>query len=214
VDDTLWALAALHGQTLFAAAGDVLAGCAAQQYPASSPYAVAVGATTPLVPSIGSGPIGEVAWTLTAGGPSDTEAAPFWQANIAPAAAAAADARAVPDITLDGDPNTGTPTIVRGGGIQLGGTSLGAALALGLWGRLETGQHNRLGFGSPRLYREFATFRTPADARPNPAAIEQSIGGFRDLLVGTSVVAAGPEDDFASGLGSLDLHLQADDIQP
>ena len=212
VDDTLLGLAALHGQTVFAATGDRLGGCTAHRYPASSPYAVAVGGTTVLGASAGLPQSGEVAWTATDGGPSAFEAAPFWQSGIVPAAATAANLRAVPDLALDGDPNTGLFAIVNGARTQLGGSTLAAALALGIWGRLESAHGNALGFASPRFYHEFADLRTPANAQPPANQIEQPIGGFRDLLIGTNGLPAGPEYDFATGLGSLDARLQALDI--
>jgi subtilase family serine protease len=212
VDDTLLALAALHGQTLFAATGDKLDACPAQEYPASSPYALAVGATTVLAPATGAVQTGEVAWTLTAGGPSALERGPFWQGGVAPALAARAGLRAVPDLALDGDPNTAITAIVNGGQQRLGGTSLAASLALGIWARLESAHGNALGFAAPRLYREYADLLTAADAMPPAGAIEQNIGGFRDLLVGVSGLPATPEDDFATGLGSLDARLQGVDI--
>ncbi|MBD5606172.1 MAG: S8/S53 family peptidase [Candidatus Eremiobacteraeota bacterium] len=209
VDDTLLALAALHGQTLFAATGDLLDGCPAQQYPASSPYAVAVGGTTVLLTPNGP-PAGEVAWPITDGGASLFETAPFWQSGITPASAG--KLRAVPDLVLDGDPNSGALVVTHGTQTPVGGTSVSAPLALGLWGRLESAHGNALGFAATRLYHEYADLRTSADATPPTGALQQTIGGFNDLLLGTNGLPATPEFDFATGLGSLNETLQSADI--
>ena len=47
---------------------------------------------------------------------------------------------------------------------------------------------------------------------PALGVLEQPIGGFNDLLVGTSGLPATPEYDFATGLGSLDATRQSSDI--
>jgi len=235
VDDEIFALAALHGQTVFAASGDNGTTCPlvsstgvpgtglpAQTYPGTSPYAVSVGGTTVLSNADYSYST-EVAWIGSGGGMSTEESAPFWQQGIVPNVPSpplpgVRALKGVPDIAMAADPNTGANVVVAGSQTQIGGTSLAAPLALGVWARLETYGGNRLGFAAPLLYKEYADLRTPANARyvPPPlaprTAFTQPIGGFHDILVGTNGLPSFPEYDYATGLGTLDTALQNSDI--
>ena len=148
LDDMVLEEAAVQGQTFFASTGDTGSSCAVlptngvpasgppdTEYPASSPYAIAVGGTT--LDTDDSDNYGtELAWNSGGGGISPVENSGAWQNNVAPSAAAGA--RGVPDIALDADPNTGALIYVDGTATQIGGTSLASPLALGFWTRLQS----------------------------------------------------------------------------
>ena len=100
VDDTALAEAAAQGQTFFASTGDTGSSCAVAptngvplsglpdtEYPASSPYAVAVGGTTLLAAADGTYQ-SEIAWNAGGGGASPVESGGAWQSGVVPTAAA------------------------------------------------------------------------------------------------------------------------------
>ncbi len=126
------------------------------EYPASSPYVVAVGGTTLTVnipsPHPAPGPpsyAGETAWTYSGGGYSSYELRPSWQAAALPSSTV----RGVPDVALDADPASGVLLAINGQAyIGEGGTSVAAPLFAGMWARFETAYTNSLGFASPTLY--------------------------------------------------------------
>jgi subtilase family serine protease len=224
-DDMIFSLAAAQGQTVFASAGDTGAFCPApvvsqngvplglpfQEYPASSTYVVAVGGTT-LVTAASGSYVGEIGWYSGGGGPSLIETPGYWQSGVVNVVASEAGARAVPDIAMDADPNTGASVVVSGTAEEVGGTSLSSPLALGSWARIETAHGNALGFASPLLYKEFADTVTSADMTPTSGTLTQPIGGFHDILIGVNPLPATPEYDFSTGLGTLDIALQIQDI--
>ena len=86
---------AAQGQTMFASSGDtgsfcsvgtpngVPAGVPEVEYPAASPYAVAVGGTTLVTHGDGSYQ-GEVTWYAGGGGVSSFETAPAWESGVQP----------------------------------------------------------------------------------------------------------------------------------
>ena len=205
-DDEALAQAAVQGQSVFASAGDtggfcpvapnngVPAGVPDVDYPASSPYVVGVGGTTLVTNSDGSYDQ-ETAWVAGGGGPSLFEAAPSWQSGVVPpiSTACAVQAltvcgRAVPDVAMDADPNSGANVYVDGTPEGVGGTSLSSPLTLGVWARLQSGHGNALGFASPRLY--------------------QAAGGagYHDIVLGdTGPYPATPGYDLATGIGTFDV---------
>jgi hypothetical protein len=62
--------------------------------------------------------------------------------------------RGVPDIAFDGSPDTGALVTVDGqANQQIGGTSLSAPLAVGMWARVLQADGSNLGFASPIIYR-------------------------------------------------------------
>jgi subtilase family serine protease len=194
--DQSFAEAAAQGQTVFASAGDtggfcpvavgangVPAGVPDVEYPASSPYVVAVGGTSLVTNADGSYST-EAAWLAGGGGPSYFEAQPAWQAGKATGAT-----RSLPDVAMDADPLSGAVVYVGGQAEAIGGTSLSSPLALGVWARLESAKANGLGFASPLLYGG---------------------SGFHDVVVGdTGPYPAAPGWDFATGLGSFDVARMA-----
>lgn len=195
-DDQAFAEAAAQGQTVFASAGDtggfcpvgaavngVPAGAPDVNYPASSPYVVAVGGTT-LVTNPSGGYSDELAWLAGGGGPSGFESQPAWQSGVAPVPSV----RNVPDVAMDADPNSGANVYVDGSPVTVGGTSLSSPLSLGVWARVESAGGNGIGFASPLLYGA------------------RSSGAFHDIVLGESgPYPALPGYDLATGIGSFDV---------
>lgn len=100
------------------------------EYPAASPYVVAVGGTT--MNTDGSGTyLGEIAWSGSGGGQSVIESEPDYQAGL-PIPNDAAGKRSVPDVAYGADPNIGFAVynsvkyFGQSGWFQVGGTSAGA----------------------------------------------------------------------------------------
>ena len=212
--DPVFGQAATQGQSVFASTGDTGTGCRGAvngtpagvpgtEYPASSTYVVAVGGTT-LFTKPDNTYQGEVVWNSGGGGLSAVEKPGAWQAGVVPAAATTANQRGIPDISLDADPNTGANVIVAGANTQIGGTSLSAPLAVGVWARLQTQNNNTLGFAAPRLYKEFADLQAGAPAPPT-GYFTRTVGGFNDVLTGTMGFPATTGWDFATGMGSIDI---------
>jgi pseudomonalisin len=201
VDDESFAEAAAQGQTVFASAGDtggfctvaptngVPAGIPDVEYPAASPYVVAVGGTTLLTNADGSYDE-EAAWLAGGGGPSYFESAPSWQASdgVIGTIGSTVDLRTVPDVSMDADPNSGANVYVDGTPETVGGTSLASPLSLGVWDRLESGHGNALPFASPQLYALNGTT------------------AFHDVTLGDNgPYPATPGYDLATGIGSFDV---------
>jgi pseudomonalisin len=199
-DDQIFATAVMQGQTFSIASGDhgayacgTLGGngsygtqlCA--DYPASSPYVVAVGGTTL---STSSGVYSsEVAWAYSGGGPSLYEAQPSWQSGVVPGTT-----RGVPDLAFDADPSSGALIFYNGTQVSaanaVGGTSLSSPLFVGAWARVESAQNNSLGFAAPWIY---------SLAKENPAAFHDITSGSN----GNYSAAAGW--DYTTGWGSLNV---------
>ncbi len=232
LEDTIFAEAAVQGQTVFSSAGDNGTTCPvgastgvpgtglpAQSYPGVSPYVVSVGGTT-LLTNAGSGTYNsEVAWYGTGGGTSVSENAPFWQAGVVSPAASKAALKQVPDVAMDADPNTGAGIFVSGVLTGVGGTSLSSPLSLGVWARLETYRSNKLGFAAPLLYKEYKNYTTynatlGQYVPPTPPAggLTQVVGGFHDVLTGSNGTPALPGYDTTTGVGTFDISKQFIDL--
>ena len=105
--------------------------------------------------------------------------------------------RGVPDVTGDGDPDTGYNILVDGQPVQEGGTSAVAPLWAALIARINQKLKGRVGFVNPQIY-----------------SLPPTCGAFHDISVGNNRVSfqefknvgydAGPGWDAASGLGSPD----------
>ena len=161
---------------------------------------IGVGGTT-LLTNKNGGYTGEVAWYAGGGGISQFEGSPYWQASVVPTNnGLPVTFRAIPDVSMDADPNTGAIVYVNGQSEVIGGTSLSSPLAAGAWARLQTSYGNVLGFAGPRLYAGYPAFGT------SPTGVTQKVDGFNDVLVGTDgLYTALPDYDFTTGLGSIDL---------
>jgi len=230
--DPLLEQAVAEGRTLFASTGDTGASCPllpvdtnglatqlypGQEWPAVSPYAVAVGGT--ILNSDGGNPpnrFSETGWEYGGGGSSISEAAGPYQVGTAPTScltdedgnvfvpgiAAGPPCRSVPDVAAQsGDVFTGNGMLItddNGVDQQGAGTSLSSPLWLGMWTRIQAAAGARgkgLGFANYPLYK-IAT----SDAYHN---------GFYDVVVGDNQpYPAKPGYDNNTGWGSPDVsHL-------
>src|SRR5581483_6015024 len=215
LDDEELAEGAAQGQTMFASSGDtgsfcsvgtpngVPAGIPLVEYPAASPYVVAVGGTTLLTKTDGSYE-GEVPWYSGGGGLSQFEYGPAWEAAAQPVNSAGAFTfRGVPDVAMDADLQTGMTIYLAdaGGWTTIGGTSLASPLMAGGWNRMLQ-LKSTLGFAPPILYSLWN-----ASAAVTPSGVfppTRSVGPFNDLIVGgNGAYTAAPGYDYASGLGSV-----------
>ncbi len=195
--DTVLQQAAAQGQTMFFSSGDTGSQCPAvtgvngvpagipdTNYPASSPYGIGVGGTSVLSPS---GPT-EIAWYAGGGGLSPIEPKAAFQSATKIYGVAPSPLRAVPDVSLDADPESGYEVIVAGAEETIGGTSASTPSWQGIWARAQGAHGGALGFAGPVLYST-----VPATA-------------FHDVTLGTNVLyPAGPGYDLVTGLGTPDI---------
>ena len=199
---------AAQGQSVLAASGDsgssdcyypphVTATSLAVDDPASQPDVTGVGGLT--VDQVGSS-FTQAVWddegSAGGGGISTLHGRPAWQvASGTPTTGPAALARLVPDLSVDGDPNTGIAVDLDGTYQVWGGTSMGSPLMAAVTAIAQQRCSLPTGFGllNPLLY-----------------AIAPSIGAFDDVTTGGNWIfsqyagsySAGPGYDLASGLGS------------
>ncbi len=206
---------ASQGQTMFASTGDtgsfcpvaagangVPAGVPFVNWPAASPYVVAVGGTTLLTDNAGNYQ-GEAAWYSGGGGVSQFEYSPYWQTTQP----LGGSFRGVPDVAMDGDLQTGAILYSQdyGGWTIVGGTSLASPLAAGVWAHMLY-LHRNLGFAAPALYADF-TSHAAGTQQPGPPPWRPD-GGFHDVLTGgDGLYTALPGYDYTTGLGSFDVNL-------
>jgi pseudomonalisin len=226
VDDEEFLEGAAQGQTVFSSTGDNGNGCPVivatgvpgtgvpeNSYPATSPYAVGVGGTTLFTNSPSGTYNSEITWVGSGGGVSQHDGSPYWQAGIVNTAYRTVG-KTLPDISMDGDPNTGAIIYFNGTQNFVGGTSLSSPLAMGAWARLMS-CHRTLGFAAPRLYHVYNVFEPcnpstlPQCTPPVPpaGALTQLIGGFHDVLTGSNGGPYGtlPGYDLETGLGTIDI---------
>jgi pseudomonalisin len=218
VGDMILAEAAAQGQTLFASTGDTggycgvagvppnggVGGAPLVEYPAASPYAVAVGGTD-LFSNVDGTYLGEDAWQSGGGGVSQFEYSPYWESGIQPVGTTPAGLsfRGLPDIAYDAGIETGALLWQGGTEYITGGTSLSSPMAAGVWARMQSIHSNGLGFAAVRLYRTFGQSAPTQLAGPPET---QLIGPFHDVLTGTNgLYTALPKYDYTTGLGSLDI---------
>ncbi len=128
-------------------------------FPASSPWVLAVGGTKLI--ARGSTIASEVVWNdgpgsgATGGGVSDIFSRPEWQSGIRiPPEAGAKPGRAVPDVSANASPLTGYRIVIDGKVAAIGGTSASAPLWAGLIALLNQGLGHNLGYLNPVLYRQ------------------------------------------------------------
>jgi len=217
--------AVIEGRTLFVSTGDTGGSCPiipvdtnglstqlypALNYPAASPYAVAVGGT--ILNSDGGNPpqrLSETAWEFTGGGNSLFIPAGGYQQGVPAIAAHCAEddqgnlftppgplCRGIPDVAaMSGDAVTGNGLAIYSGGITQGaGTSLSAPLWNGMWTRVAAAAKGKrgmgLGFANYSLY----------------TAGKRGGGDFFDIVVGNNQpYSALPGWDNVSGWGVPDV---------
>ena len=149
------------------------------QYPASSPYVVAVGGTT-LSLNADQSYKGETAWRDGGSGCSAYEAKPAFQSGLGCAR------RTVADVSADADPNTGAAiydTYGYGGWVMVGGTSLSAPLIAG-------------------VYALSGNTSNGAAPYANPGALHDVKTGSNGTCSPASLCTAGAGYDGPTGLGS------------
>lgn len=213
-DDSIFEEGAAQGQVFVASSGDDGAYCNTGtgvssapevEYPASSPYVIAVGGTTLSTNSNGTYS-GETAWGGSGGGPSAYEPMPSWQKGIVPGSM-----RGVPDLAFDADPQSGESVAYSysclSGSLcwaDVGGTSLAAPILVGglVRSMAADGYVNR---GDSLAVSWFY------------GAYKNGLGGplFHDITSGNNgYYSAGPGWDYVTGFGSLNFTTLVDDTVP
>lgn len=176
------------GVSVFAASGDngvddcgAYGNSRAVDYPAASPYVVAVGGTT--LPTAGA----ETGWSGSGGGSSTVFGKPGWQAGTP------GYTRTLPDIAAVADPAYGFRTYARayGGYFTVGGTSLAAPVSAGLLAAelASAGYDRGVGDLHPALYA------APASSFTDITAGNNTFGGVTGY-------PAGPGYDLVTGRGA------------
>jgi pseudomonalisin len=204
---------AMQGQTLFASSGDNGDGCAfvaatgvpsgfpGTNWPSSGEFTTAVGGTS-LISDASGNRVAEPAWIGSGGGISEVATPGWWTQDSDPAfdAEDVSGGRAVPDISLDADPDTTAALIYVNGAVEgVGGTSLSAPLMNGVWSRAESADGNKLGLASIDFYRLYD--------KVNPSVgSTAAVKGFTDIVGGTNgLYVATPGYDEVTGIGAPDV---------
>jgi len=171
---------AVPGENYYAASGDSGAGV---NYPACSPWVVAVGGTSLQLDSSGNY-ISETAWPGSGGGPSIYETEPYSQDGFW-----AGPGRGVPDVAYDADLNTGVPVYLTDTGwLQVGGTSMGAPQ----WAALGALAYSLRSNSINAIPSDFYSLAT-----------NDYSGYFHDIVSGSNgAYSAGPGYDLVTGLGT------------
>lgn len=187
-DDHFFAVLSGLGASVFVSSGDSGSdtcgdGTATPSFFSTSPNVTAVGGTTLVLDKKGRART-ETAWDGSGGGTSVYFRTPAYQAELG-----LGKKRAAPDISTDGDPNTGALVIVDGAPLQVGGTSLSAPIMAALTARVNSarlqGGKDPLGLLNGRIYGMIGT----ADVR--------------DITVGNNgAFNAGPGYDLVTGIGA------------
>jgi len=198
--DKVYARAAAQGVTILVASGDSGAdGCGdgtkVADWPASQPFALAVGGTSF---AMSAGKLDESGWSLGGGGISALYSLPDYQSHFQ----SPYNKRSMPDVAFNADQNTGEDiwTSYPDGNpkwLTIGGTSMAAPqwagfIALVNQARAEAGKSS-IGFLNPTLYAMSASDKANT---------------LHDVTQGNNGYAAGPGWDAVTGFGSL----QADQL--
>lgn len=176
------------GVTFLVSSGDSGAGT---EWPASSPYVVAVGGTTLNINASGTR-TSETGWSGSGGGVSSYESEPAWQQNFG----ISQDGRTVPDVSFDADPDTGvnvydsTPYDGHyGGWWGVGGTSFSAPAWAGLVALANAKSGTNLSGADDLMYNL-------------AGGTSYSTNDFYDITSGSNGYSASAGYDFVTGLGS------------
>lgn len=162
-------------------------------FPASSPYVLAVGGTSLTVRHAAGGAtvVHETVWndgpgSGTGGGVSDYTAAPSWQNGIVPVSINPGHfaGRAIPDVAANADPKTGYLTMSGGKFGIVGGTSAAAPLWASLVARINKAMGAKAGNFNALLYSNYG---------PK--------GVLRDITVGNNDTDGLLDGQFAAGPG-------------
>jgi subtilase family serine protease len=185
----------IAGVSFVASSGDSGNGA---EYPAASPYVVAVGGTT-LNADVYGNYIGETAWSGSGGGISAYEAQPSGQTNWP---LPYPGKRGIPDVAYNGNPNTGFAVYDsvkyqgQAGWFQVGGTSAGAPQWAAL---LAIANSLRTASGKPTLSATYDTLYTIGKSAYGTAYYDISTG--QNGSCGTVCSASGSYD-YVTGLGA------------
>lgn len=192
--DSLFSTPAGHtGITYVAASGDN-ASTSGISYPSASPDVLAVGGTTLNLSASGSY-LSESAWNDTTGGFSQYESIPSYQVATLEAAGLDASARTTPDVSLDGDPDTGYAVYDSvtyegsSGWFDVGGTSAATPAWAGLVAIANQGLAT-VGQGT----------LTTTDLLDDLYSLPSS--DFNDITTGSNGYSATAGYDLATGLGT------------
>jgi kumamolisin len=169
-------------------------------FPASSPYVLAVGGTRITVS--GGAIKSEVAWSegggnglsATGGGVSDIFPLPVWQQNVkVPRRVDGGTGRGLPDVAALADPSWGYKIFSNGSWTVLGGTAAGTPLWAGLIALINQAVGQNIGFINPILYQKIG----PSGVLRDVVQGNNSVGGIQGY-------AAGPGWNAVAGWGSPD----------
>jgi kumamolisin len=166
------------------------------QYPAASPYVLAVGGTTLHADQKTGAVTSEVVWNnnngnATGGGVSTFYPVPTWQsgAGVPTRAGTTTTGRGIPDVAADADPYTGYAVRVDGASVTYGGTSAAAPLWAALLLRYAQLLDTKFGLLQNIIYK---------DAKPG-----QEVAGFRAITSGNNgSYNAGAGWNACTGLGA------------
>ncbi len=206
--------------------GDTEDGSPVVDFPSSHPLVTSVGGTS-LGVTQGNGYGFETGWatgtsTLTdgawvppypgdwlyggGGGVSSLFPEPFYQFGVVPNGLAGGH-RAVPDIAMDGDPQTGmlvgeTQTFPDGAyydEYRIGGTSLSSPLYAGLEALADQAAGHPHGFANPAIYRQNgAVLHDVKGPGPVPAVVRVNYTNSVDASEGTSTILRSLDDEAQS----------------
>lgn len=185
-DDSKFAVITGLGASIFVSSGDSGSrecGKQTTSFYATSPNVTAAGGTSLTLNGAGE-TTAETGWSGSGGGLSTFFARPAYQKSLG----LGFKMRAIPDISADGNPQTGALVIVNGANNQIGGTSLSAPILAGLTALANADRianHKKpLGLLNSRIYK------IPAS-------------NFRDITTGKNGdYSAGPGYDLVTGLGA------------
>jgi kumamolisin len=195
--------AADAGITVVAAAGDNGVtdgnkdGKAHVDFPASSPFVLAVGGTR--ITASGGVITSEVAWNsgkfATGGGVSEFFALPDWQKNVKvpPRIGSGRVGRGIPDVAANADPDVGYRVFYDGNLTVVGGTAAATPLWAGLIALINQGVGQNVGYINPILYEKIG-----------PSGVLRSIVQGDNGVQGVKGYTAGPGWNAVTGWGSPD----------
>ena len=168
-------------------------------FPASSPYVLAVGGTR-LVRS-GGKITSEIGWNdrsggATGGGFSALFPSPDWQSGVnIPARKDRKTGRGIPDVAANASPESAYLVVIHGSifrqTTQVGGTSAGGPLWAGLIALINQGVGRNVGYINPLLYKKLG-----------PDGVLRDITAGDNGTDGVKGFAAGPGWDACTGWGS------------
>lgn len=192
--DGIFSAGNAKGVSFTASSGD--SGCGAQ-YPAASPYVTSVGGTSLVTQSDGTY-VSETAWNGSGGGLSAFESRPSYQNGFNSNAK-----RAIPDVAMVADPNTGVIMYDSdvGGFVVVGGTSVAAPMWAGVLALVDQKRTSSMKNADNELYNVASNASKYAT-------------DYHDITVGSAggSCTAGTGYDRVTGLGTPASNKLAPDL--